>query len=256
MVKSASRVLDLLEMFAVIPVPLGVSEVARRLRLPKSSAQALLQTLTTSGYLVRIGLEYEMDPTLKGGGWVGGLRWHLVRLAKPILAESAALSGETVILGLIQPDFYVRYIAKVVSPQAVHYDPALDPPRPTHSCSTGLLHLASLPEQEFEDWLSRTELTPHARNTVTDPKILRAMMPKIREQGYAESMDGYANGASGISYPVIDVMGRMLGAIHLSAPTERYLRDRAKISKEARQAAGRLSKALQALGQEGRSSLL
>ena len=52
-VKSASRVLDLLEIFAAAPSPLGVSELARRLSIPKSSVSALLRTLLLRGYLER-----------------------------------------------------------------------------------------------------------------------------------------------------------------------------------------------------------
>lgn len=41
-VKSATRVLDLLELFSVETGPLGVSEVAKKMSIPKSSARALL----------------------------------------------------------------------------------------------------------------------------------------------------------------------------------------------------------------------
>ena len=256
MVKSAFRVLDLLELFTSFPTPMGVSEVARRLQLPKSSTLALLQTLTVRGYLRIAGTEYEMDPTLKGGGWVGGLRWHLARLSKPILTESAARSGETVIVAIVEPDYSVRYIAKAVSPQAVHSSPPLELLHPAHTCSTGLLYLSTLPEAVFEAWLANAQLGAFVQSTATDPQELRSMMPKIREQGYAESVNGYAGDAMGVSFPVLDVTGCMIGGMHLSAPSERYLHDRNKIIKETQRVAASVSVGLQALGKIGKSQPL
>jgi len=45
-------VLDILELLAVDPREIGVSELARRLRIPKSSTHMLLSTLEGRGYLV------------------------------------------------------------------------------------------------------------------------------------------------------------------------------------------------------------
>lgn len=75
-VKSASRVLEMLEFLSVTEKPIGVSDVARRLRLPKSSAQALLRTLLGRGYLVHAGLGYQLSPLVGSGGCRGLLSVH------------------------------------------------------------------------------------------------------------------------------------------------------------------------------------
>jgi DNA-binding IclR family transcriptional regulator len=54
-IKSAARVLDVLELFSARCDGLTLSEVARGLELPKSSTLGLLRTLHKRGYLVREG---------------------------------------------------------------------------------------------------------------------------------------------------------------------------------------------------------
>ena len=49
--QSVTRALAILDLLADSAEPLGVREVARRLRLPPSNAQRLITTLARSGYL-------------------------------------------------------------------------------------------------------------------------------------------------------------------------------------------------------------
>ena len=65
LVKSSVRTLELLELFAAVQEPLGVSDVARRLEMPKSSTQALLTTLVARGYLSKDILGYFLPEKLK-----------------------------------------------------------------------------------------------------------------------------------------------------------------------------------------------
>ena len=78
-VKSAVRVLDLLEFFSVSEEPMGVSELSRLMLIPKSSMQALLGTLVARGYLERVPGGYQLSTQQKEQGWVGGA---LARLRK------------------------------------------------------------------------------------------------------------------------------------------------------------------------------
>ena len=87
-VKSAARVLDVLELFAASVGALGVSDVARKLGIPKSSTQGLLTTLASRGYLGRQDSAYFLPAERRDGGWVGGLRARLLGLAEPILQLS------------------------------------------------------------------------------------------------------------------------------------------------------------------------
>src|SRR4051794_22701981 len=81
-VKSAARVLDVLELFSAGQDPLSVTDVARKLGIPKSSTQGLLTTLVGRGYLARDGTAYLLPPELRDGRYVGGIRARLMSRAE------------------------------------------------------------------------------------------------------------------------------------------------------------------------------
>ena len=64
-VKSARRVLEVLELFAERRGPLTVGEVAAALAYPQSSASVLLQSLVALGYLVHDRGQRTFLPTLR-----------------------------------------------------------------------------------------------------------------------------------------------------------------------------------------------
>src|SRR5512140_3420999 len=113
-VKSAGRVLDVLELFAEQLAPLGASDVSRRLGLPKSSVHGLLTTLARRGYLALEGRAYRLAPDLEGA-WQARSLARLVTTALPIMERSSVATGESAFLGVMTPDLRVRYLAKVVS---------------------------------------------------------------------------------------------------------------------------------------------
>lgn len=220
-VKSAIRVLDLLELLSAAQEPMGVTEVARRMDIPKSSAQALLLTLTGRGYLVRTEAGYVLPPEFRGG-WVGGLRTRLLGIAAPILARMSAESQESTFIGALTGEGKVQYLAKSVSPKEVRYDASLDHPRPIHCTSMGLAIMAHAPERDLERWLEPRRLTRVTARTQTDPAAIRQELAAIRKQGYAQVMDANVEGASGVSAPIFGPDGRVVGALNLGAPTWRY----------------------------------
>ncbi len=242
-VKSASRVLDLLELFAVVSDPLGVSEVAKRLELPKSSAQALLLTLAGRGYLARSEAGYELPAELKVG-WVGGIRTRLLGVAKVRMQRMVRESGESAFIGMMTSRGRVQFLAKAVSPREVRYDAALDHLRPAHSTSIGLVILAHMPENEAERWLKPSLLVAVTPHSVTDPQKIRQTLRATRKAGYVEVRDANVEGASGVSAPVFGPSGEVLAGLNLAAPSSRYAQCREALIRIVRKEAAAITKAL------------
>ena len=253
LVKSAARVLDVLEMFALTPEPLGVSEVARRLDIPKSSAQSLLTTLSARAYLDRNGSDYVLPPALRGVGWVGGQLARLIRVARPVMRRIADASGESTFLGVLTPESMVRYVAKEVSSNEVRYDATLSHLRPVHCTSIGLVIVAFKPEAEGDALLRALLLKKITPYTVTDRAQLRTMLARIRAQGYAEVRNANVNGASGVSAPIFGPNAEVLAGLNLGSPSSRYAKARTRMIREVDEAAGQLSRQL-SLGTAARAS--
>jgi DNA-binding IclR family transcriptional regulator len=242
-VKSAARVLDLLELFSVAPQPIGVSVIAKRLGLPKSSAQALLVTLAGRGYLERGDEGYALPAELRGG-WVGGIRARLLGVARPRMQRMAAESGESAFIGTLTSDGRVRFLAKAVSPLEVRYDASLDHLRPAHCTSIGLVMLAHMPEGQAERWLEPSLLVAATRHTVTSPQKIRQILRGGRKAGYVEVRDTNVEGASGVSAPIFDPRGEVIAGLNLGAPSSRYAQRRDDLIRIVRAEAAEITQAL------------
>jgi len=228
-VKSAGRVLDLLELFSIGHDPLSVTEVARRLGLPKSSTQGLLSTLVGRGYLARDGVAYFLPPEWRDGGYVGGMRARLVSRAKPILQRMAQESQESAFLGVLV-GHEIQYLAKVLSPHEVRYDASLNTLRPVYCTSIGLVILAHLDQALAARTLNRTKLEKVTPKTITSREAIDRMLIRTRRSGFAEVKDSNVLGASGIAAPVFGARGEVLGALSIGAPTARYERAQKRVA--------------------------
>jgi DNA-binding IclR family transcriptional regulator len=228
-VKSAARVLDVLELFAAIEGTLGVTDVARKLGIPKSSAQGLLTTLAGRGYLARHESTYFLPTELRSSGWVGGLRARLISIAQPVLQKIAEESGESAFLGALAGT-EIQYLAKAVSRNEVRYDASLSQLRPVYCTSIGLAMLAHMDEPVAVGILQRAKLIKITRNTVTDRGAIDRMLERARQVGFAEVKDANILGASGVAAPIFGPRGDVIAALSIGAPTSRYAKGRRQLA--------------------------
>jgi DNA-binding IclR family transcriptional regulator len=126
MVPSVDRSFRILDLLSRSPVPLGTSEVARRLRLAKSTVHGLLRSLEAAGAVEQVHRRYRIGPVVERLAATGDLR----RRWRPIIQRLAAETGETAFLG--QPrggrvaivDEVLGQGAPVISGPAGRYVPA------------------------------------------------------------------------------------------------------------------------------------
>jgi DNA-binding IclR family transcriptional regulator len=220
-VKSAGRILDVLELLAGLPQGIRVNQLARTLAIPKSSASALLGTLALRGYVETAGEGYRLANGYRGDGWVGGITGALVRAGHPIMEKLVADTGESAFLGVATPSFEIRYIAKVVSANPLRYDVELTSLRPAHSTSIGQVLLASLSAEALDDYLRHHELHRAAGRPAISERALRRALTQAREQGYVTIADSHVVGTSGAAAPVI-VSGETVAGLAIIAPTARF----------------------------------
>lgn len=245
-VKSAGRILDLLELLARATEPVALKEVAAELGFPRSSTHGLLQTLVHRGYaLRRDGGLYVLNPTCQSGpGWIGGTEANLIAVALPIMDRLRDTCGETVYLGVRMRNHDVKRVAASVSHQAVRYDVAHHDLAPAYCSAMGRVLLAFGPQDAAAAYLRR--LTPAARtpHTVTDAAALTTLIAEAARQGYAISNQEMVIGGTGIAAPVRDKSAVVVAAVNLAVVTARFLpnRDRmiAAVMASARQISLRL----------------
>ena len=221
-----SRVQSIERAFAVLSAlssgPIGVTEVAERAALPKSTAARMLATLSHEGAVEQVPGEtrYRLGPriaTLAEG--IVPVR-SLVATARPILEELAASTGETA--GLSIPEgFVVHYVDQVGTSHQVQVRDWTGTRVPMHAVSSGLVFLAQLPETTLEAYLER-ELEAFTPRTLASPDALRERLAEVRADGYAWVHEEFAEGLSSVAAGVADSTGVISAAVHVHGPAYRF----------------------------------
>jgi DNA-binding IclR family transcriptional regulator len=219
-VKAVERALDLLLVFAEDAPEMGVTELSRRLRLPKGTVHRLLGGLVSRGLVTRDpdGRRYRLGPTAfrLGSAFLRSL--DVRQAALPVMQELARKTGETVNLNVVQGIHRVC-IEKVDSVQDVRHFVELGRPLPMFAGASGKVLLAHLNREAAEAVLKSVRaLTPY---TVTDVRRLRAELERIRRQGFAVSHNERVDGASAVSAPVRDAQGGVVAGLTVSGPSYR-----------------------------------
>ncbi|MDQ6773110.1 MAG: helix-turn-helix domain-containing protein [Actinomycetota bacterium] len=98
MIPAVDRSFRILDLLSRSPAPLGASEVARRLGLPKSTAHGLLRSLREVGAVEDVSRRYRLGPAVEHLAAIAELR----RRWRPALQELAAASAETAFLGQVR----------------------------------------------------------------------------------------------------------------------------------------------------------
>ncbi len=200
----------------------GVTDIARRTGLHKSTASRLLLTLEQLGAVARDAHtdKYRLGPEL--ARLAAGIPFFdtLIALARPIISDLAEATRETVNLCLPQGDRVV-HADQVVSPYLVGRRDWVGQLSPMHCASNGKVLLAFRPEAEILRYLSRPleRLTAH---TITDSQRLREELAQARANGYAWGLEELEMGLIGVSAPVFDAAGVAVASVNVSGPAYRF----------------------------------
>lgn len=218
-VKSADRTLDVLE--AVAAGPASLSDLARRLGIPKSSLHGLVRTLIDRGWVAPADGSGQLRLGLRA--LQVGTRFvdedELVTHVAPSLDRLAGVTGETVQQARLDGDQIV-YLAKRDTSHQVRIISSIGTRLPAHATALGKALLAADPGAGTRLSGPLVALTPH---TLTDPDAVEADLALTRDRGYAID-DGEA--AEGLRcFAVVVPAGRGEGAptdaISVSVPSFR-----------------------------------
>ncbi len=165
---------------------LSLAELARELRVPKSSLGNVCRELVAERLLLRIGNDYRLGPKLAALGAVFLASVDFVRefqnacmTHEPAIVYTTKLAvlgdhGDTIYLSRYDP----------TRPASLVIDVSVQ--QPAHCTASGKALLACLPGPEFSAWVGDREALVHAtRNSIGSIAQLRREIGKIRASGIA-----------------------------------------------------------------------
>ena len=219
-VRSIERAFSLLE--AVSVSELGITGLAERVGIPKSTAARILKTLEAVG-AVEKGPDdgvYRIGPKVHGLTAEKGRSAELVHKARPHLEMLAGLLGEDAGLA-VQDGNQVHYITQEDADNNVVVRDWTGTLLPMYVVPSGLVILAHWPQEQLDHYLAET-LEPYTRRTVTDPALIRNRLNRIRDEGWVWVIEEFVEGINSVASPVYDDRGRVLAAVHVHGPSYRF----------------------------------
>jgi DNA-binding IclR family transcriptional regulator len=221
-VKSAGRVLDLIEELAAAPEGLPFGDLSRHLGLPKSSLHGLLTVLTERGYVA-----FDPEQRMYSLGirvWEAGQAYvshhNLEREALPVMRRVVEAINETVQLAVLDGIENV-YLAKVDCSHPLRLQSEIGKRLHAHATGLGKVLLAFLPPDELRDRLAGQSLPLFTSNTIRDLDTLLPTLDEIRRRGFAMDNQEYTPGLVCVAVPIFDRDDRVPVALSASIPLSR-----------------------------------
>ena len=185
--------------------PIGLSELARRLEIPKASVQRALNSLKEAGWL--------RQDVAEPGRWVVSARFALLADAAPAviavrerargpLSELRAETGLSVALLILDGD-HMTLVGGPDSSEKLRAIEATLGPLPVHVSAGGRAILSRLPEATRREVLDRA-LRRYTPQSLTDPKAVLAEVAKAKRDGYAVTRGEFQADVSVVAAAVLD----------------------------------------------------
>lgn len=225
-VQSIDRALSIVEEIARAGQDLGVTELARRLSLNKSTVHRLLSTLESRGYVEQnheTG-RYGLGLKILELGSSAANRLALRDIARPVLEQLSRDLGEAVNLVVLSGGEAV-YIDKVETETMIRMHFQLGKRSPLHCTAAGKVLLAHQ-GQPVERVLREAELKRYTPNTITRVDRLAQHLAEVRQRGYAVDDEEQELGVRCVAAPVWDQEGRVAAAVSVSGPILRVTSER------------------------------
>ena len=218
---SVANSIRLTKAFSENEYEMGISALAMRLGLAKSTVHRLATTL----------VEYDiLEQNRETGKYRLGLALFelgtLVRRKMDTVAESRAqmravaeMTGETVQLAVLDHQS-VLYIRILESRQAVRMSTIAGSRAPAHCTSVGKALLAHQPAEDVQA-IVENGLKRYTTNTITDPGVLKEELASVRAKGYAIDDEEIEVGLRCVAAPIRNHTGRVIAALSVAAPVQR-----------------------------------
>jgi IclR family KDG regulon transcriptional repressor len=213
--------LRVLELIADNAGDIGVTQLSAQLDQPVTVIFRILRTFVSLGYV-------NQDPRTKR--YSLGLRvWELsekavarldiIETIQPVLTRLTHLTGETSSLALNQGTDFL-YVATVngLQPLRAYVEPGARIPL-TFPTASGRAILAFSPQQIIDELLVG-KLRRFTPKTVVDPSKLHSILEEIRRKGVSIVHGENQQPLSAVAAPIIDTVGRCIGALAMSGVTQ------------------------------------
>jgi IclR family transcriptional regulator, KDG regulon repressor len=221
---SVANALRIIKAFSDADFEIGISDLAKRLGLAKSTVHRLASTLLEEGMLEQSAGDgkYRLGLALFEVGALVRRKMDFTAAARPFLRTMMEKTGETAHLAVLDHGS-VLYMITHESQRAIRSIFNVGTRSPVHSTAEGKILIAFQPEEAIEAVVARG-LSAATPNTITDAKALRRELAAVRARGYAVDDEESETGLRSVAAPVRADSGGVIAAISIAGPAHRMTR--------------------------------
>jgi len=218
---SVATAIELLNVFSEDEVEFGISTLAKRLGVAKSTAHRLATTLTSEGLLEqdRASGKYRLGLALFRLGTLVRRRMNVSEVARPHLFSLRQTTNETVHLAILDGSD-IMYVYFLESTQAIRMRSDLGLRKPAHCTAEGQAILAFSPPETVEA-LIHNPLHARTPHTITTPEGLIKALDAVRQRGCAIEDEESEIGVRCVAAPIRNDAAEVVAAVGVAGPVSR-----------------------------------
>jgi IclR family KDG regulon transcriptional repressor len=192
---------------------LGVSELAKKLKMAKSTVHGMTSALEELGAVMRdpVTKKYKLGFTLLEIGRSAYSQIDLQTSARPVTEELMEKTQTSVFLGILNGD-QVTILDIVESRQELNITAPVGSTIPLFAGAVGKVFLASMAEEQAARIIKSKSLPRFTENSIVDTALYFQELRQVRENGYAVDDEEYILGVRAVASPLMG-LGQLRSAI-------------------------------------------
>lgn len=215
--KSLSKALRILTSFTETKPEWSVSDLARHLRMSKSSVSTMLSTLAMVDLLYQspVTSRYQLGLRCLELGYLSSSRLFLRDLAYPYLEELHGDSNLVVYMAIPYQGEVLYIEALYPTRRRINYS-SQGRRAPMYCTGIGKAMLAFLGTEAIDSFLRSAPFQRHTVNTIVEAEALKQELDETHRRGYAIDRQEREEGIQCVAAPVRSRDGRAVAAISIS----------------------------------------
>jgi len=226
-VSSLLKAVSILQCFSYDEPELGISDVVRKVEMPRTTVHRILSTLLRVGLLIRQNNtgKYRIGPALYTMGSLYLVTTDILAAAEPVTELLNELTGEAIKISVFDRG-NVIVIKKEESRHSFRYQHAVGSILPAYASGMGKAFLSELSDIELESLYPSEILKPLTRKTIATKTELKEELKQVRSRGFSVDVEGNTEGLSGVGCVIRDATGKVAAAMSIGVYAHTFTEER------------------------------
>jgi len=200
---SVKKAFEILKLISSKKQSMGISEIARELRIAKSTVHGMTSALEESGAIRRdpATKTYTLGFTLFELGRLAYSKIDLTDIARPVMNELVETTQVSAFLGVLNWD-HVTIIDMVEPRTELKITSPIGTTIPLLAGAAGKVFLAMMDEEQAVKLIRSTGLIRYTPRSITDPETYIREIRAVKDRGFALDDEEYLLGVRAAAAPI------------------------------------------------------